>query len=45
VLYQVKRYPEAQEAMKKALAQNTPEPGFRRHAELIAAAVGNEAAQ
>jgi tetratricopeptide (TPR) repeat protein len=40
VLYQLKRYPEAQEAMKKALAQNTPEPGFRRHSELITAAPG-----
>lgn len=35
VLYRVGRYPEAQEAMKKALAQHTPEPIFQKHAALI----------
>ncbi|HYW44306.1 MAG TPA: tetratricopeptide repeat protein [Bryobacteraceae bacterium] len=35
VLYRLERYPEARDAMKKALAWKTPEPSFRRHAELI----------
>ncbi len=35
VLYRVGRCPEAQEAMKKALAQHTPEPIFQKHAALI----------
>ncbi len=35
VLYRVGRYPEAQEAIKKALAQHTPEPIFQKHAALI----------
>jgi tetratricopeptide (TPR) repeat protein len=35
VLYRLKRYPEAQEAMKKAVAYHTPEPSFQRHAALI----------
>ena len=39
VLYKLKRYPEAQEAMKKALAQKTPEPAFGRHAKAIAEAM------
>jgi tetratricopeptide (TPR) repeat protein len=38
VLYKLKQYPEAQEAMKKALAWKTPEPSFQKHAKLIAAA-------
>jgi len=40
VLYRLERYPEAQDAMKKALAWKTPEPSFRRHAELILGAAG-----
>ena len=39
VLYKLNRYPEAQEAMKKATAQHTPEPSFQKHAELIAKAL------
>jgi len=38
VLYRSNRISEAQAAMKKALAQNTPEPNFRKHADLIAVA-------
>jgi tetratricopeptide (TPR) repeat protein len=34
-LYKLKRYPAAQEAMRKALAYRTPEPSFARHAGLI----------
>jgi tetratricopeptide (TPR) repeat protein len=35
VLYKLKRLPEAQAAMRKALAYHTPEPSFARHAKLI----------
>ncbi len=35
VLYRLGCYAEAKEAMTKALAQHTPEPSFRRHADLI----------
>ena len=35
VLYQSKRYPEAREAMQKALRYKTPDPQFHRHAALI----------
>jgi tetratricopeptide (TPR) repeat protein len=35
VLYKVGRLADAQEAMRKALAWHTPEPGFARHAKLI----------
>jgi tetratricopeptide (TPR) repeat protein len=41
VLCQLKRYPEAQEAMQKALAQHTPEPSFQKHADAIAKALGS----
>jgi tetratricopeptide (TPR) repeat protein len=39
VLYQKKQYAEAKEASDKALELGTPEPGFRRHAKMIAAAL------
>jgi tetratricopeptide (TPR) repeat protein len=35
VLYRSGKIPEAREAMKKALAQHTPEPLFQKHAKLI----------
>lgn len=35
VLYRLGRMDEAKEAMQKALAQGTPEPMFRRHAEML----------
>jgi tetratricopeptide (TPR) repeat protein len=37
VLYRSKRYPEAREAMQKALQYHTPDPMFSRHAALILA--------
>lgn len=40
-LYKNGKYPEASEAMAKALRFNTPEPAFRKHAELIARALKN----
>ena len=39
VLYQSKKYDEARQAMDRALEMGTPEPMFRRHAELIAKAM------
>jgi tetratricopeptide (TPR) repeat protein len=39
VLYKKQRYPEAQEAMDRALKMGTPEPGFTYHAGMIAAAL------
>ena len=42
VLYKLKRYNDAQEAMDRALKVGTPEPGFYYHAGMIAAAVGRK---
>jgi tetratricopeptide (TPR) repeat protein len=42
VLFKLKRYGEAREAMQKALAQNTAEPAFRLHAAAILAAAEGE---
>jgi tetratricopeptide (TPR) repeat protein len=39
VLYQNKQYAEAKQASDKALELGTPEPEFRRHAQMIAAAL------
>ncbi|HXK04469.1 MAG TPA: tetratricopeptide repeat protein [Verrucomicrobiae bacterium] len=39
VLYQKQQYAEAKEASDKALELGTPEPGFRRHAAMIAQAL------
>ncbi len=41
-LFKNKRYPEAAEAMKKALAFSTPEPMFYYHAGLIDSALGQK---
>jgi len=43
VRYKQKRYEEAEAAAQKALALQTPEPGFYYHAGLIAEALGNHA--
>jgi len=39
VLYQKKQFAEAKQASDKALELGTPEPGFQRHAEMIALAL------
>jgi len=39
VLYQKQQYAQAKEASDKALELGTPEPGFRRHAAMIAQAL------
>jgi tetratricopeptide (TPR) repeat protein len=41
-LYKNGRYAEAAQAMDQALKLNTPEPGFKRHAELIHVAIKGE---
>jgi tetratricopeptide (TPR) repeat protein len=43
VLYKLKQYDDAQQAMDRALKMNTPEPGFYYHAGMIALAVGRKA--
>ena len=40
-LYKNKKYPEASAAMTKAMRFQTPEPSFRKHADLIAQALKN----
>ena len=41
-LYKSKQYPEAQQAMDRALKMDTPEPGFYYHAGMIALALGRK---
>jgi tetratricopeptide (TPR) repeat protein len=43
VLFKLKRYEDAQQAMDRALKMNTPEPGFYYHAGMIALALGRKA--
>ena len=42
VLYKLKRYEDAQQAMDRALKMGTPEPGFHYHAGMIASALGRK---
>jgi len=42
VLYKHKRYAEAKQAMDRALRMGTPEPSFRHHAGMIAAALNGK---